>query len=114
MALEQSLKIDIAGFFYIIQAKHDIYEEQRIENMSVTPNLSILTKTTFWDVDITKIDWTKCAKWAIRRVLEYGNVDEVKEIANFYGTDKVKEVYSEPKNFRLYDKVQEKYKACRL
>lgn len=114
MDLEQSLNIDIAGFFYIIQAKHDIYEEQKAKNLSMTPDMSKLTKTTFWDVDLNKTDWTKCAKWAIRRVLEYGNIDEIKEMAQFYGIDKMKEIYSDPKNFRLYDKVQERFRESGL
>ena len=112
MALEHCLNINIAGFFYIIQAKHDIYEEQRNVNLSSTPDLSKLTKTTFWDVEIDKIDWTKCAAWAIRRVLEYGNLDEIREMKKFYGIKKVNEIYSNPNNFRLYDKVQNKYKEC--
>ncbi|MBR5973454.1 MAG: XRE family transcriptional regulator [Paludibacteraceae bacterium] len=111
MDLEHSLNIGIAGFFYMIQAKHDIYEEQKKVNMLSTPDLSKLTKTTFWDVDINKIDWTKCATWAISRVLEYGNSDEIKEIKKFYGIKKVNEIYSNPKNFRLYDKVQVRLKS---
>ena len=114
MNLEQSLNIDIVGFFYIIQAKHDVYEEQRAKNLTLTPDMSKLTKTTFRDVDLNKIDWTKCAKWAICRVLEYGSADEISEMAKFYGIDKVNEVYSDPKNFRLYDKVQEKYRESGL
>lgn len=114
MNLEQSLNIEIPGFFYLIQAKHDIYEEQKTKNMSITPDLSKLTKATFWDVDIDKIDWTKCAQWAIRRVLEYGNSEEIREMAHFYGLDKMKEIYLEPKNFRLYEKVQENFKNSGL
>ena len=94
LALERSLNIGIEGFFYIIQAKHDIY---------------ILSKTTFWDVDLNNIDWSKCREWAIRRVLEYGTTDEIRELARFYGTDAVKKIYSEPKNFRLYNVVSQKF-----
>jgi plasmid maintenance system antidote protein VapI len=54
MALEQSLGIDIAGFFYIIQAHHDIYTEQKNESSNNRPDLTRLTKTTFWDVDLGK------------------------------------------------------------
>lgn len=114
MNLEQCLNIDIVGFFYIIQAKHDVYEEQMAKNLTLTPDMSKLTKTTFWDVDLNKIDWTKCARWAICRVLEYGSTEEIREMAKFYGIDKVNEIYSDPKNFRLYDKVQDKYRESGL
>lgn len=114
MDLERALNINIDGFFYLIQANHDIYEARKEKNMSFTPDLSILTKTTFWDVDVKKIDWTKCAKWAIRRVLEYGNVAEIREIAKYYGVGKVKEIYADSRNFRLYNIVQKKIKESGL
>lgn len=114
MALEQSLGIDIAGFFYIIQAHHDIYTEQKNENSNNRPDLTRLTKTTFWDVDLEKIDWTRCMNWAIRRVLEYGTPEEIQEIARFYGTAKVKEIYANPSNFRLYDRVKKNFEEIRI
>lgn len=114
MDLEQALNIGIDGFFYIIQAKHDIYDEQKNSRLSEKPNIAILSKTTFWDVDLDNVEWPKCADWAIRRVLEYGTVDEIREMARFYGTDKVREVYSNPKNFRLYNVVQQNFKNSEL
>ena len=114
MLLERTLGIDIAGFFYLIQAKHDIYIEQKNLHSAHKPNMSILSKSTFWDVDLDKIDWTKCEKWAIRRVLEYGEIDEIKEIANFYGIDKIHEILSDQSNFRLYDNVIRRVKECGL
>ncbi len=110
IALEQCLGIDISGFFYMIQAKYDIYQEQRHQSMSNRPNLEILTKTTFWDVKLNEIDWSKCAKWAIVRVLEYGSTEEIQEISRFYGQDKVVETYRNHNNFRLYDKVKARLK----
>ena len=114
MLLEKTLGIDIVGFFYLIQAKHDIFIEQKNLNSVHKPNMSILSKSTFWDVDLNKIDWTKCEKWAIRRVLEYGECDEIKEIANFYGIDKIHEILSNPSNFRIYDNVIRRVKECGL
>lgn len=109
LALERSLNIGIEGFFYIIQAKHDIYKKRKNSHKTETPNISILSKTTFWDVDLNNIDWSKCREWAIRRVLEYGTTAEIRELARFYGTDAVKKIYSEPKNFRLYNVVRQKF-----
>lgn len=114
MDLEQTLNIGIDGFFYIIQAKHDIYNEQKNSRLSEKPNIGILSKTTFWDVDLDNVDWPKCADWAIRRALEYGTADEIREMARFYGADKVREVYSNPKNFRLYNVVQQNFKNSGL
>lgn len=110
MDLEQTLNIGIDGFFYIIQAKHDVYNEQKNSRLTQGPNISILTKTTFWDVDLNNVDWPNCTDWAIRRVLEYGTTTEIKELARFYGADKVREVYADPKNFRLYDIAQQNFK----
>lgn len=81
--------------------------------MRTKPNLSKLTKSTFWDVDVNKIDWTKCMKWAIRRVLEYGNIEEIREIAKFYGKENMKQLLS-PSNFRLYEIAQRKFKESGL
>jgi len=114
MDLERTLNIKIAGFFYIIQAKHDIYNEQKNNTLTKKPNLDILSKTTFWDVDLNKVDWQKCADWAIRRVLEYGTPDEIREMARYYGTDKVRNAYSDPNNFRVYNVVQQNFKESGL
>ena len=114
MDLEQTLNIGIDGFFHIIQAKHDVYNEQKNSRLTQKPNIAILTKTTFWDVDLNNVDWPNCADWAIRRVLEYGTTDEIKELARFYGADKVREVYADPKNFRLYNIVQQNFKNSGL
>jgi hypothetical protein len=52
--------------------------------------------------------------WAIRRVLEYGTPEEIQEIARFYGTAKVKEIYANPSNFRLYDRVKKNFEEIRI
>ena len=106
MALEATLGIDIHGFFYLIQANHDIYEAQKAQNQRKTPNLSVLTTTTFWDTDLSKVDWSKCRTWAIRRVLEYGNSEEIREIDRFYGHEALMEIFNKPEVFRLYDQVK--------
>lgn len=114
MALEAALDIDIAGFFYLIQANHDIYLAKQEKAGQYTPTLSLLTKATFWDVDLQKIDWSKCRTWAIRRVLEYGNATEIREIDRFYGHKAVMEVYQNPNGFRLYEQVKQKIKELAI
>lgn len=103
IALENALGIEFAGFFYLLQANHDIYMEKQMAAKKATPNLQILTKTTFWDVDLSKIDWIKNKKWAIIRALEYGSAEEIREIDRFYGHDAIVEVYNNSCNFRLPD-----------
>lgn len=114
LALEAALDIDIVGFFYLIQANHDIYLAKQEIAVHDTPALSLLTKTTFWDVDLQKIDWRKCRTWAIRRVLEYGNAEEIREMDRFYGHKAVEEVYQNPEGFRLYEQVKQKIKELTI
>lgn len=114
MSLEHALGIDIPGFFYLIQANHDVYLAVQEATNALKPDLTILTKTTFWDVDLEKIDWTKCKPWALRRVLEYGNAEEIRELDRFYGHDALMEVYKDPSGFRLYDEVKRNFEAAEL
>lgn len=100
--LEQALNISLQGFFYKIQANHDIYQAQ-LTSGQPKPNLNKLTQTTFWDVDLKKLEWTKCQDWAIRRVLEYGTPEEIKELYRFYGHDAFVKIKENPKGFMLYD-----------
>ena len=108
IALEGALGIDVEGFFYIVQANHDIYIERQSHLEKTTPNLNVLSKTTFWDVDVTKIDWTLAKRWAIQRVLEYGTTNEITELARFYGKGAVTELLGQPQRFRLYEQVVKK------
>ena len=114
MALESALSIDIQGLFYLIQANHDVYLSTQEQNSANHPNLLILTKTTFWDVDLDKVDWSQCKKWAIRRVLEYGTPDEIRDIDRFYGHDAPLELFNNPQGFRLYDQVKQNYQKAAL
>lgn len=102
--LEQALDISLQGFFYMIQANHDIYQAQLSNNQS-KPNLSLLSQTTFWDVDLSKLDWMKCTDWAIRRVLEYGTKEEIEELYRFYGHEAFAKIKDNPKEFMLYNVV---------
>ncbi len=48
-----------------------------------------LSKEIFWDVDFSKLDYKKSANWVICRVLEYGSLNDWKEIRKFYGIEKI-------------------------
>ena len=103
--IEKALNITDAGFFYIHQAEHDIYllklEQQRLHR----PDLSKLTKTTFWDVNLDEVNWESGQRWAIRRVLEYGEPSEVSELCRFYGKEAFEAEVQNITSFRLPEKV---------
>ena len=111
--LEQALDHSLQCFFYKIQANHDIYQAQLADNQP-KPNLSLLSQTTFWDVDLSKIEWMKSKDWAIRRVLEYGTKDEIEELHRFYGHDAFAKIKDNPKGFMLYDVVLKNLKNIGL
>lgn len=105
LQLERALQIPEHGFFYLIQSKHDIYREERATNRT-TPDLSLLTTTTFWDVDMEQVDWQKGREWAIRRVLEYGTADELKELARYYGAEAMLSTAQHKELFRMPQRVE--------
>ncbi len=109
-AIENALGIDYKGFFYKHQANHDIHIEN-IKNRE-RPDLSMLTKNTFWDIEMELFDWVACPNWAIQRVLEYGTPEELKELSKFYGKDKVLEVYGMRDNFRFQEKATALIEKC--
>ena len=111
--LEQALGITIHGFFYKIQANHDVYQAQLADNQP-KPDLSLLSQTTFWDVDLSRIEWMKCDDWAIRRVLEYGTKEEIEELHRFYGHKAFARIKEIPKGFMLYDVVLKNLKIVGL
>lgn len=94
LKLEKALRIDIEGFFYRIQANHDIYTYLKEQAINNHPNLKHYQKAVFWDTDIDTLDWDKNRQWIIRRVFEYGGEEEILETICFYGKDVVKEILS--------------------
>lgn len=113
LILEHALDISHPGFFYLIQANHDVYLAHLAESQN-KPNLNHLTQTTFWDVDLSKINWNESRDWAIMRVLEYGNPAEIKELFGFYGRDAFIRIGASPDGFRLYDVVLNNLKQLGL
>lgn len=111
--LERALGISSQGFFYKIQANHDIYQAHLAESQ-LKPNLNLLSQTTFWDVDLSKLEWSKCQDWAIRRVLEYGAKEEIEELYRFYGHDAFAKIKGTPKGFMLYDVALKNLKTVGL
>lgn len=44
-----------------------------------------LNKACFWDIDITKLDEQKSKRLIIERMINFGTLDEIKLIKEFYG-----------------------------
>lgn len=105
LQLERALQIPEHGFFYLIQSQHDIYLEE-CSTERPAPELTQLTATTFWDVDLQKVDWQQGRDWAIRRVLEYGTADELKELSRFYGTEAMLRMAQHKEYFRMPQRVE--------
>ena len=90
--LEKALSISICGFFYRIQANHDIYTCMQEQSKSYHPNLAAYRKALFWDTDMERLNWDKNKQWIIRRAFEYGNEEEIHETIRFYGKECVCEI----------------------
>lgn len=83
--LEKALGITHTGYFYFIQANHDVYLFCQKEGKY--PNLSAFRNELFWDTDKKHLDWEGNKQWIIQRVFEYGNESEIAETINFYGKE---------------------------
>ncbi len=73
------------GSLAILQTYYEIQEAKK-KFKPLTPNLSLIRKSVFWDTDISQIDWDKQKNAVIRRIMERGNALEIKEIKHFYGS----------------------------
>ena len=92
--LERALQIGISGFFYRIQANHDIYICMQEQAKTYHPDLDRYRRALFWDTDMEKLDWDNNCHWIIRRTFEYGNEEEIQETVRFYGKDNVRNILS--------------------
>ena len=87
--LGNALGIVPGGYFYTIQANHDIHQYQDEQERKITPDLSKIHKVLFWDSVFDKINWLRDEKWIIQRAFEYGRPEEIEEIMRFYGKENV-------------------------
>lgn len=70
--------------------KREKYTDTKEERSTPSPDLSVLSKSLFWDTDVATIDWQRQYVAVIQRVHERGTNIEMEEITRFYGRDKVK------------------------
>ena len=65
-----------------------------------------LNKAYFWDVDIATLDEEKSKRLIIERVFNYGNLQEIKLVKEFYGINELKSTlcklsYIDPKTLNF-------------
>jgi len=64
-----------------------LWYEKKHKQMKELPEIS---KRTFWDVEISEIDFKESYEAVITRVFDRGTLDEVYSVINYYGFDFVK------------------------
>jgi addiction module HigA family antidote len=83
--LEKALDAE-EGYFMILQAYYNIAREKRNNILAKPkPNLSLIRKALFWDVNFDNIDFNTRKRYVVERVFERGNSEEINEIIRFYG-----------------------------
>ena len=87
LTIDQSLKMDKAlgfpeGFFAIIQTYYQIALTKR--NKVEMKNIPVVRKSVFWDIDMTRLDWTMNKDFIIARVNQRGTKQEIEEVRNYY------------------------------
>ena len=88
--LENALGLSPLGYFYSIQANHDIYIYQDEQERKITPDLSKINKAIYWETpSLRNINWIKSTNWIIQRAFDYGSLQDIEEIIKFYGREKV-------------------------
>jgi antitoxin HigA-1 len=89
LKIEQNLGLE-EGFLMTLQVFYDI-KQSKID-LNYKPDLTKIRKGTFWDTSIEKIDWKLMKIAVIKRILSYGNNEEIDEINRFYGKEFVDEI----------------------
>ncbi|MBU0701118.1 hypothetical protein KKE26_07505 [bacterium] len=54
-------------------------------------------KRLFWDVDRDSVDVEKHCFYIISRIIDYGNIDDIKWMKNTYTDEKIKEIICKKK-----------------
>ena len=82
--------------------------------------LKKLDPAYFWDVDLSRLDAEKSKRLIIERVVNLGNLDEIRFISEYWGDGEIKEIicnlnFLDPKTLNfvslLFDIPKEKFKC---
>ena len=55
-----------------------------------SPLTGKFSRATFWDTDISKIDWSRHADFVIERVFGFGTAEEQNYVLNLYGQNRLR------------------------
>ena len=64
-------------------------------------NIPSKIKSLLWDIDISTIDLDKHYKFIIERVIEYGDIEEVKWMQSTFSKDQIIETLKRVKGYLL-------------
>jgi antitoxin HigA-1 len=88
------------SYFMLLQAYYEVEKVKKQQlSAQIKPDLSCVSKATFWDTDIEKIDWQRQKRAVILRVFERGSEAEIKEFVSFYGKETVVETLKTASNY---------------
>lgn len=87
MTVSQSVLLDKVlgfemGFFAVIQAYYYATLSVPIEIKKPLPKIR---PVVFWDIDMSRLSWSEQKDFIITRVKERGNVEEIKQVLDYYG-----------------------------
>lgn len=82
--IENMLKLE-NGSLSVLQHYYDIEQAENLRLANLYPTPPRIRKSLFWDADFDMINWGKYKETVIKRVLERGSKEELKEINRFYG-----------------------------
>ncbi|MDO8366545.1 MAG: hypothetical protein Q7T20_07115 [Saprospiraceae bacterium] len=57
----------------------------------MTKNTLNISKTAFWDVDFSKLDFENRSLFVIEKVLNYGLWSDIVEVFRFYGRNRIRQ-----------------------
>jgi len=60
--------------------------------MSNKKQKPIFQRRIFWDVDFDKLDYDKQTRFVIERVMERGDVEDIRQCRRYYGDKKIREI----------------------
>ncbi len=100
LKIERKLGLE-EGTLVLLQAYYDIQKIKEKETQA-SPDLSVLSKSLFWDTEVNHIDWERQYQAVIQRVFERGNEQDKLEITRFYGPEKVKQALEKSNARRPY------------
>lgn len=94
--LGQSLGVE-DYYFLLLQAYYQIdkMKKEKILKSQEVPDLTILRRQIFWDIDFDNIDFQRYKNYVVKRVFERGNEAEILEIIRFYGKKECSRIIAE-------------------